>query len=1748
MKRIPVVAVTTILTCTTHVAESQTLQRVEIKSPVERADSQDLPQTTIRLANEEYQRAKLNGDNISMLRSTFLRLHAEQRIGEKESEWFSKELSKVTSQLTNPAVKAIAKITSLINSSKDGVIDSMMFISTIESINNIPTERSSNYSDLIELNKINLEVAPNIKQYLLYTLAGLIKEDNQKSANLCYEYLLEADTQGSYSMMITELLKSDNYEYKNLKGLYLKYSHLAQSSQILELMASINYSLSNDQRNELMEFAKGNEAIRKYLINQGLSINIPKQLYPNRLAEAKVTSRDLVAFGINISVDNKVMESKYTLKMNDYPDSNEQYVNISAPSIGKYSGEVLLNSLKGNSNQSPFEFSVSKIATAYLSEPQKLRVFAVDLITGRPLKRASLHNIRYDKKVASTPLPIIDGITTIENQNVTGQYRVTSGSDSLMPLSNIYHYNYPERQASNKQIQLTTDRPIYQPGDIIHIKGVIWQEIADNLQANSNESIEITIKSPNGKDIYNQKVTSNKFGSIYCNTVIPKSGMNGIYNIILRNSNGIYANQSFKVEAYKTPTLLITIDKPTVGYSLENSFEVIGDAKSFSGLPIANTNVKYKVELFESWWRFFYPNKRYSVEYSGEGVTDNIGRFSIPIDPQRLNYDQSKKIGRLSLKITAFITDNKGETKENSITLPLSKEAILIECNTEQYHEKSKLLSLRPEFKTAQGAATKGEGRYEFKRKSDNISISSGNFNAWSNININTNSLSNGIYTLEIAATGELSSDTLSRDILIYDIKSNKMPIDTTSILIPIKEECLVGEKASFLFGSSLDKIWVRYTHFIGKETHEEKWIELSKGLHHFEVDTKEANNDSKVLLFFVKDGKFYREEFNASVTKPIDSLDIKLTTFRDKLRPGENESWSVEISSKAGKHPKCELAAWMYDAALDQLIGNRTDIYQPTLLKKSKYYSLQQGESFSTSEINIWPWSQLNLHERFSSGLKLYGYYPGSTPEIVLYSSATKSPRLGGMVEENDMSAARGKESALLTNGMTISEVREKFNQTAFFFPSINPDTAGRAKIDFTLPEAVTTWKLKLLAHTEDMRIAKLEKEIVAQKEMMIEPNLPRFIRQGDYISINSKLSFISSEREPTTVTLELFDPITNQVWHKESSLIENPSSSNLISFKLDVPKERTATGVRITAQNSKFSDGEQHVISILPDRDYLTESNTIRANAGSSNTLSMDIYDGEYTIEIVKNPTWYAVQALSAISDSNSPNAVSIASNLIANAVGSSLAQSNPSIRSYIESGQTEQLLKRNNKLKIDNIDNTLWVEASQREADQINSMIKLFDSNLMSTLRLESLEKMIALQSTDGGFAWCPGMNSSTWQTAQVLYLLGMLPEYGEVEFTQEEKMMLIRAVAFLDKEIIRISNEEDKARVKATAINSLQLIILQARSLYRDIPLTAESLTRHKEWMERAKNSWAKESIDRKVAIANLMFDYGFSETAQSITESIYQYGVKSNEYGFYFPSNRADRIKTHVGAMRLFARAQVAKMQIVEDMKLWLLANKRNRVWETTPETVEAVYALLNSGKNLLESNHEVTLHLGNKVIESGDKNYFITNLNREEISKEKGKFKLTNNSNSPAYATVYRQWLAPYSSLKDSKKSNLQVIKEIVTTTDSLAIGSKVKVRLTVISNQSVDYVMLTDTYAGCFEPVSSDSKYIFNRGVGAYQEQRSGDIRFFIEHLPKGTHSFEYEVWIDRKGNYSTGVAKVQSLYNPELVNHSVSSTIIVD
>lgn len=1761
MKRRAVVAAASLLCAASPIGvAAQDANPSSIQSLIEQADSLDQPQTIIQLANTHYQTAKRQGDEVAMIVATLYRLKAEQQVAQQnEASWYTQELSKLSSDVKNEALKALIGILLL----QEGESDSTVVERLYECIRQLPNDASLLYAPLIELSDELLKAAPTIREYLLHLLAAESIENHPKVAERCYQTLLSSQAEGGFPRMTSELMQLRNEAtYVTLQALYLRYHSLPESTALLYRMASASIELSDKQRVELMNHVieRKNpqlEPLRLFLLNEGLSLTIPAQLYIGATTSVEVESRERSNFELSFKQGILTYPATFALKQTPFPFVTKEAIELVSPEMGEYQGVLSFRS-HDSLYQATFDLAVSRIASATLSDGERLRIFGVDLQTGQPLKTGRVISNAYHKYEEREPLKLTNGVATLDQKSLSGRYRIVAGSDSLMPLSYLNHYYSPRQSEVRSELQLQCDRPIYQPGETLHFKGILFQEVNAELKTVEGEKLIATLFSPNGEEIAKQTCSSNSFGSFSGNFLLPSGKMNGSYFLQVTNGSTIFQNCSFAVEAYKTPTLLVELKEPQTAYSFDTPFEIAGRASTFSGLALANTMVRYTIEFKKPWWwRLYYryvPLEEKSLSVEGETMSDHEGAFQIPIDPTALRtLDSSQRFYLITVR--AAVTDPKGETQESSLTISIGEEATLLRANLPVTHEKKATLRFTPELSTPQGVRQEGAGRYELRSKVDNSLQNSGSFTAWKPIEIETNKMSSGNYSLQLFTEGiSLVGDTLPQTVLIFDQSSRQMPVDSTSLLIPLKSSCSVGEKGSFLFGTSYEKVWVRYTHYIGTRCHEERWMELRKGVHRFDVATGKAGELSRVILFFAKEGKFYTEEFAAEVSRPVDSLSLKLTTFRDKLRPGSSETWHVEIAAQSGNHPKAELAAWMYDSALEQLIQSYDGFSQPTLQPRSAYYNLQAGSSFGQSNLKLWPWSRNPSNgNSFYPSLNLHGYQPlWNGGGMILYDRMDVTERMEmGIAPSKARSLA--KESS--DNAAPIAPIRSNFAQTAFFYPAITPDSIGRASFSFTLPDALTTWKLRLVAHTEDMRLAKLTQEVVAQKELMITPNLPRFFREGDRTVVTASLAFLTEEPSRTEVTMELFDPLTLQVWHTQSQTIEQPQKSSAIQFGLTLPADRQSTGVRFVATAGSFSDGEQRIVAILPNRALRTESYTLRANPGQEERLTVKPLEGNYTLELVKNPAWYAVQALSVIGQTNSPDALSLAANFVANSFGMHLVQSNPTLKSYLKSGQAQLLLRRNEQLKGISIDNTPWRDEANDEAEQLGRMAQLFDLNLTAQLRRESMDQLIALQQLDGGFAWCIGMPSSLWQTTQVVHLIGRLPALNAIEFDERERRVLMNAIAYLDKEIIRIEKEEAAHKSSSATLSTTQIALLEARSHFRDIPLAGELLTIHKSWMERAKKSWMQQSLHQKTKLANLLFEYGFPEVALLITESIRQYGVTSDLYGYHFPSNRSESLRTQVGAMQLFARNEVNEPQRVESMKLWLLAQKQNRIWQTTPETVEAIYALLANGTNLLAPSGEVALYLGDSLQSGRQENYLLSPISSQLITANKGEFRLVNQSTAPTYATLYRQWMAPFASLPAGKESELQVKKELILPKEGLTVGGKVRIRLTVNAARALDFVLLTDSYASCFEPTDPLSGYTFklrfgrnSSFVGAYREVGKESVRYFIDSLPKGVHTFEYDVWVDRTGEYTTGGATVQSLYAPEWVNHSEGSTFRVD
>ncbi len=763
--------------------------------------------------------------------------------------------------------------------------------------------------------------------------------------------------------------------------------------------------------------------------------------------------------------------------------------------------------------------------------------------------------------------------------------------------------------------------------------------------------------------------------------------------------------------------------------------------------------------------------------------------------------------------------------------------------------------------------------------------------------------------------------------------------------------------------------------------------------------------------------------------------------------------------------------------------------------------------------------------------------------------------------------------------------QIRQNFNETAFFYPSLQTDADGSVAFTFTLPESNTTWKLQALVHTTDLKHGYLTKELISRKPLMVTPNLPRFLREGDEMSINTQLLNQSEDNLSGKVWIEWFDPATEQpipgFGKEEQSFTLDKGKDSAFSWTVKVPEGIDLIGCRIVADSETASDGEQHLLPVISREIKMTESKPFYLTGQGDKTLVEPSVPAPYrlTFELASNPVWYAVQALPTLAAPTNPNVISWFASYYSQALASSIANRHPKIRQMItqwqaQGGSSETLLsnlQKNEELKNILLEETPWVLEAQNETEQKQRLALLFDLNRAESLQAAARQKILEQQRPDGSWGWFEGFNGNRSITLHILRGMAQLTELNAIEYNQEEREMQIRALQYLDREICKDYAQVRKAGAKANGgISPTQLDYLFVRSFYRDIPEDQETKTANRHYTTQAATGWEEASLYGKAQTALLLHRNGEKQTAQQILAWLRKTATVSEEMGMYWANNRKSTdfffspIDTHCLLLAVFHQLAPNRKD-TDRLKQWLLTQKRTQDWNSVPGTENAIYALLLTGSDWLSENNVCTVDWRGKTYDSSKgeagTGYFKQAIEVAPETASVQVLKIHKQGIAPAWGALYVQYNQPIAEVvrqgKDLSIDRKLFIEQVdgkgrkivpLAPNASLKVGDRVVVRLTVRNNTALSYVHLKDLRPGCMEPTEQLSRTEFRDGVSYYRSPRDVSENFFFDRLPAGTFVLEYTADVSRAGRYSGGLSTIQCLYAPEYVAHSQGTEVTVN
>lgn len=1407
-------------------------------------------------------------------------------------------------------------------------------------------------------------------------------------------------------------------------------------------------------------------------------------------------------------------------------------------------------------------FYVSNLAVMIQQLPDdKHRYVVVNATDGQPIAGAKieLYDQRYDFKTKKDKRIVHARLTTDENgeayfKNVDGEVLVSTNNDKFTPAKYIYlsRTRYYEKKDNETKYQVYTDRAIYRPGQKVHASAIFYT-VKKGLDASvpgKSMELKFVLSDANWNQVAEQKVTTDEYGTASVDFELPKEGKTGQYSISVNGT----ASEYFRVEEYKRPTFEITFPKVNEKYNWGDTVVVKATAKTYAGVPVQGAKVEYQVTRRNQLWWWGAGSAGQLVK-TDSCVTREDGTFDveIPLEASLSGKDETDmsnfmRIARFfNFEVSAIVTDISGESHEGVMSLPLGTKPTILTVNLPKRIETDSLKTVTFAYRNASGMPISSRLKYridkgEWKDVEANAPVSIKEYAASASSSLVWKS---GVHQLE-AICGQ---DTLQQKFTLFSMKDTH-PVEPTTewYYQTAKTFPRDGKPVYIQVGSSENGAHIVYSIIAGNKLLEKGAWELGDSIVTLPFTYKEEYASGIVLNYsFVKQGKCYTRMMSIARPLPEKKLNIAWKTFRNRLTPGQKEEWTLKITTPDGKPAKAQLMSVLYDKSLDQITPHFWNFSLGFYQSLPNCY-WKHNLSFRSFYLNgVYPtkyYDEKGLDVDKFDG-KFFSYY--AYMQAVELSKLERS--LGGTVEsvrikKDELVKEEGR--VMKTRGSNMNrvaaaapsankvfdvveempqfvggsgsdvgqyldkvQVRENLNETAFFYPALESDNNGNVAIRFTLPESVTTWKFMGLAHDKEMRNGLLVDEAVAQKTVMVQPNMPRFLREGDKSSIVVKLFNTSDKKVNGNARMQILDAETQKVvWQKTQNYSINAEGSATVSFDVQGLKEGVYIN-KVVAAGNGYSDGEQHYLPVLSDRELVVNTLpiTLHQQGEQSFDLSKLFLDKEgkqaketeqakVTVEYTNNPSWLMIKALPAISNPDDEDAISLMSAIYAN-----------TITTYIQKNLS------------------------------------------LETSRLQNqVEKLRKLQNNDGSFSWWKGMKGSRYMTTAVAEMMVRL---NAIAGTQKSiSKMLTSAINYLSwqtarevREMKKMEEKKHKVSPSEQALHYLYILSMDGRKMKENFEQDQAYLLDKMSKMTSDFTIYGKARA-AVVLAKNSQQNAAYRKKAGEYLQSVNEYAVYREEMGRYYDTRKAlyswrnYKIPTQVSVIEAMQMLKPNDKQTIEELQRWLLMSKRTQVWDTPVNTVDAVYAFMKGNEsNWSRKAENAVLKLDGKLLPMPQDSTTLGYVKTEKTGKA-SKLSIDKKSDYTSWGAVYAEFKQPVSEI-GSMESGIKVRRVIVPAESQgkgkaqAKVGEKVKVTLLITADRDYDFVQITDKRAACLEPVNQKSGYQW--GIGCYVSPRDYATNFYFDRLSKGMHIVEMEYYVDRKGDYQSGTCTAECTYSPE-------------
>ena len=1433
-------------------------------------------------------------------------------------------------------------------------------------------------------------------------------------------------------------------------------------------------------------------------------------------------------------------------------------------------------------------FYVSNLAVMIQQLPDdRHRYVVVNATDGQPVPGAKivLYDRNYDDKTGKFKRVIHARMTTDDQgeayfKNVDGKVLIYTSADKFAPAKDIYlsRARYYEKKDDEVKYQLFTDRAIYRPGQKVHATAVsyIVKKGLDASVPGKSKELKFILRDANWKQMAEQKATTDEYGTASVNFELPKEGQTGQYSISVNGT----ATEYVRVEEYKRPTFEITFPKVNEKYTWGDTVVVKASAKTYAGVPVQGAKVEYQVTRRNQLWWWGAGSAGQLVK-TDSCVTREDGTFDveIPLEASLSGKDEADmsdfmRIARFfNFEVSAIVTDISGESHEGVMSLPLGTKSTILTVNLPKRIEADSLKTVTFAYRNASGMPIASNLKYridggEWKVAEANAPVAIKEYAASSASSAHV--WKSGVHQLEAIC----GTDTLQQKFTLFSIKDTHPMEPTTEWYYQTAKTFPHDGKPVYVqVGSSENGAHIVYSIIAGNKLLEKGAWELGDSIVTLPFTYREEYASGVVINYsFVKNGECYARKISIARPLPEKKLNITWKTFRDRLTPGQKEKWTLHVTTPDGKPAKAQLMSVLYDKSLDQLAEHTWEMslgfsqWLPDCYWKSnlKYYKMGLAGTYPTKyydekelDVDKFDGKYFSFSAYMQAVLlsKLERSYGGTVEAVriekhssvkdelvrdeakVMRSRGNQMARVGAAAPSankvfdavEEMPQFAGGSGSDAGQYLDKVQVREKLNETAFFYPALENDNQGNVAINFTLPESVTTWKFMGLAHDKEMRNGCLVDEAVAQKTVMVQPNMPRFLREGDKSTIVVKLFNTSDKKVNGNARMQILDAETQKVvWQKTQGYRIDAEGSATVSFDVQGLKEGVYIN-KVVAAGNGYSDGEQHYLPVLGNRELVV--NTLPITLHQQGEQSFDLSrlflnkegkqakeaeNAKVTVEYTNNPSWLMVKALPSISNPDEEDAISLMSAIYANTITTHI-QKHLSLEK-----QPEQNLSQENH--------------SQQNLSQ-------------ETIRLQNqVEKLKKLQNADGSFSWWKGMKGSRYMTTSVAEMMVRLNAVAGVQ--KSTAKMLTSAINYLSwqtaQEVREMKKQEEKKHKVSPseqALHYLYILSMDGRKMKQNQEADKTYLLEKMSKMTGDFTIYGKARA-AVVLAKNCQQNADYREKAGEYLQSVNEYAVYREEMGRYYDTRKAlyswrnYKIPTQVSVIEAMQMLKPNDKQTIEELQRWLLMSKRTQSWDTPVNTVDAVYAFMKGNEsNWNRKAENAVLKLDGKLLPMPQDSTTLGYVRTEKAGKA-STLSINKKSDYTSWGAVYAEFKQPLSEIA-SAESGIKVRRVIVPAESQgrgkaqAKVGEKVKVTLIITADRDYDFVKIVDKRAACLEPVNQLSGYQW--GMECYVSPKDNTTNFYFDRLSKGKHFVEMEYYVDRKGDYQSGSCTAECTYSPE-------------